>query len=82
VGSERAEESPELSIVAFTGALSQAMDRLPKVVYCDVVTPLIMWRTGGKRPTWARIISAGRRESCYGGQHTTSSVVRSFQCRS
>jgi hypothetical protein len=37
VGSEKGEESPELSIVAFTGALSQAMDRLPTAVYYDVI---------------------------------------------
>ena len=48
MGSEKGEESPELSIMAFTGALSQAMDRLPIAVYCDVVTPLITWRMGGK----------------------------------
>jgi hypothetical protein len=41
VGSEKGVESPELSIVPFTWALSQAIDRLPTVVYCDVVTPLI-----------------------------------------
>jgi hypothetical protein len=47
-------ESPAQTIVAFTGATSQAMDKLPKAVYCDVVTLLNMWRPGGKRQTPAR----------------------------
>jgi hypothetical protein len=62
--------------VAFTGATSQAMDKLPKAVYCDVVTPLTMWRTSGKRPTPERIISAARRASGYGGQ--SSDQVRAY----
>jgi hypothetical protein len=61
-------ESPARTIVAFTEATSQVMDKLPKAVYCDVVTPVTTWRTGGKRPTPARIISVGRRASGYGGQ--------------
>jgi hypothetical protein len=40
--------------VAFTGATSQAMDRLPKAVYYDVVTLLSTWHSGGKRQTPAR----------------------------
>jgi hypothetical protein len=78
---KRGDESPWRSTVAFTEALSQAMDRLPTVVYSDVVTPQITWRTSGKQPTPARIISAGRRASGYGGQHPTSSAVRSFSPR-
>jgi hypothetical protein len=31
------DESPKLHNVAFTGAVSQAMNKLPKAVYCDVV---------------------------------------------
>jgi hypothetical protein len=40
--------------VAFTGAMSQAMDKLPKAVYCDVVSLLSTWRLGDKRQTPAR----------------------------
>jgi hypothetical protein len=68
--------------VAFTGATTQMIDRPSIVTYGDVVTLLIMWHTGGKRPTPARIISAGHRVSGYDGQHTTSSAVRSFHYRS
>jgi hypothetical protein len=74
----RGDESPWCSTVAFTEALSPAMDRLPTMVYCDVVTPQITWRTSGKQPTPTRIILVSRRASGYGGQHPTSSVVRSF----
>jgi hypothetical protein len=35
----RGDESQRRSTMAFTEALSQVMDRLPMVVYCDVVTP-------------------------------------------
>jgi hypothetical protein len=31
------DESPESHNVAFTGAVSQAMNKLSKAVYCDVV---------------------------------------------
>jgi hypothetical protein len=31
------DESPESHNVAFIGAVSQAMNKLSKVVYCDVV---------------------------------------------
>jgi hypothetical protein len=34
---ERGEVTGASAIVAFTGALSQAMNKLPKAVYCDVV---------------------------------------------
>jgi hypothetical protein len=67
--------------VAFTGALSKAMDRLPTAVYCDVVTPLITWCMGGKRQSPARIISAGRRASGYGGQHTVAELPELFQLK-
>ena len=34
---ERGEVTGASAIVAFTGVVSQAMNKLPKVVYCDVV---------------------------------------------
>jgi hypothetical protein len=77
----RGDESLQRSTMAFTEALSPVMDRLPTVVYCDVVTPQTMWCTNGKRPTPARIILVSRRASGYGGQHPTSSTVRSFSPR-
>jgi hypothetical protein len=40
---KRGGESPTRTIMAFTGAVSQAMDSLPTTVYCDVVTLLSMW---------------------------------------
>jgi hypothetical protein len=58
--------------------MSQAMDRLPTAVYCDVVTLLNMWRPGGKRQTPARVISTGRGASGYDGQLTASSAVKIF----
>jgi hypothetical protein len=39
------------AVVAFTRAVSQAMNKLPKAIYCDVVTLLITWHPGGKRQT-------------------------------
>jgi hypothetical protein len=51
---KRGGESPPRTIMAFTGAMSQVMDRLPKAVYCDVVTLLSLWHPGGKRQTPAR----------------------------
>jgi hypothetical protein len=64
--------------VAFTGAMSQAMDRLPTAIYCDVVTLLNMWRLGVKRQTPSRVISTGRRASGYGSQLMASSAVKIF----
>jgi hypothetical protein len=43
-----------------------AMDRLTTMVHCDVLKLLGTWRTGGKRPTPARINTACRRASEYG----------------
>jgi hypothetical protein len=51
---KRGGESPTRATVVFTGATLQAMDRLPIVVYCDVVTLLSMWCPSGKQQTPAR----------------------------
>jgi hypothetical protein len=75
---KRGGESPARTTMAFTGAMSQAMDRLPTVVYCDVVTLLSMWRPGGKRQTPARVFLTGRRASGYDSQLTASSAVKIF----
>jgi hypothetical protein len=40
---ERGGESPARTTVAFTGVMSQAMDRLPTAIYYDVVTLLSTW---------------------------------------
>jgi hypothetical protein len=53
-------------IVAFTVAKPPAMDGLPTMVHCNMVKLLGTWRTGGKQPTPARIITAGHRASGYG----------------
>jgi hypothetical protein len=58
--------------------MSQAMDRLPTAVYCDVVTLMNTWCPGGKRQTPAWVISTGRRASGYSGQLTASSAVKIF----
>jgi hypothetical protein len=47
-------ESPARTTVAFTGATSQAMDRLPTIIYCDVVALLSTWRSYERRRTPAR----------------------------
>jgi hypothetical protein len=52
-------------IVAFTVAKPLAMDGLTTIVHCDVLKLLGTWRTGGKRPTPARINTTGRRASGY-----------------
>jgi hypothetical protein len=70
------DESPRRSTVAFTEALLPATDMLPIMVYCDVVTPQITWRTSSKRPTLARVILAGRRASGYNEQ--SSDWVRAY----
>jgi hypothetical protein len=64
---EEGGESPARNTVAFTGAMFQAMDRLPTTVYCDMVTLLSTWRPGGKRQTLARVILTGRGASGYDG---------------
>jgi hypothetical protein len=51
---KRGGQSPARTIAAFTRAMSQAMDRLPKAVFCDVVMLLSTWCLGGKRQTPAR----------------------------
>jgi hypothetical protein len=63
-------------IVAFTVAKPPAMDGLPTTVHCNVVKVLGMWRTGGMRPTPARIITAGHRTSGYG--EPSSDRVRAY----
>jgi hypothetical protein len=37
VAAEEKDESPEPHNVAFTGPVSQALNKLSKVVYCDMV---------------------------------------------
>jgi hypothetical protein len=64
---KRGGDSPERVIVAVTVARPPAMDGRTTTVYCDVLKLLGMWRTNGKRPMPARIISAGRKPSGYGG---------------
>jgi hypothetical protein len=78
LAAEERGESPARNTVAFTGAMSQAMDRLPTMVFCDVVTLLSTWHPGGKRQTLARVILTGRRASGYGDQLTASSPVNIF----
>jgi hypothetical protein len=53
-------------IVAFTVAKPPVMDGLTTMVHCDVLKLLGTWRTGGKRPTPARINTVGRTASGYG----------------
>jgi hypothetical protein len=65
---KRRGESPAQVIVAFTVAKPPAMDGRTSTVYCDVLKHLGPWRTVGKRPAPARVISTGRRTSGYGGQ--------------
>jgi hypothetical protein len=43
------------AVVAFTGAVSQAMNKLPKVVYCNVVKLRGTWHSHGRRQTPARL---------------------------
>jgi hypothetical protein len=64
--------------VAFTGAMSQAIDGLSTVVYCDVVTLLNTWHPYGKRRTPAMVISTGRGASGHSDQLTISSAVEIF----
>jgi hypothetical protein len=47
-------ESPANAIVAFTKAMLQAMDRLPMMVYCDVVRLQGTWHPGGRQQTLTR----------------------------
>jgi hypothetical protein len=65
-GGRREGKSPGSTNVAFTEARLSAKDGLPIAVHCDVVMLLGTWRTDGKRPTLARIVSAGRRTCGYG----------------
>ena len=64
--------------MAFAGATAQRTNMPSIVTYGDVVTLLITWHTGGKRPTPARIILAGCGASGYGGQLTISSAIMIF----
>jgi hypothetical protein len=63
---ERGGESPAQVIVAFNVAKPPAMDALTAMVHYDMLKLLGTWRTNGRWPTLARIISAGRRPSGYG----------------
>jgi hypothetical protein len=63
---ERGEATGASVIVAFTVAKTPTMDGLTTMVHSDMFKLLGMWRTDGKRPTPAKIISAGRRTSGYG----------------
>jgi hypothetical protein len=73
---ERGEVTGASVIVDFTVAMPPVMDRLTTMVYCDVLQLLGTWRTGGKQPTPARIISAGRRPGGYG--ELSSDRVRAY----
>jgi hypothetical protein len=74
----RGGESPVRTTVAFTRAMSLAMDMLPTTVYYNVVTLLNTCHPGGKRQTPARVILTGRGASGYDGQLTVSSAVKIF----
>jgi hypothetical protein len=63
-------------IVAFTVAKPPVMDGLTTMVHCDVLKLLGTWRMGSKRPTPARIITAGHRASGYG--EPSSDRVRAY----
>jgi hypothetical protein len=73
---ERGEVTGASAIVAFTVAKPPAMDGLFTTVHCNVVKLLGMWGPGGKRPTPARIITAGHRASGYG--EPSSDRVRAY----
>jgi hypothetical protein len=73
---ERGKVTGVSAIVAFTVARPPAMDGLTAMVHCDVLKLLGTWHTVGKRPTPARVISAGRRPSEYG--EPTSDRVRAY----
>jgi hypothetical protein len=64
---ERGEVTGAGDTVAFIVARPLTMNGYAKAIHCDVVLHLGTWRTGGKRPTLARLISTGRRASGYGG---------------
>jgi hypothetical protein len=73
---KRGEITSASVIVAFTVAKPPAMDRLTTMVHCDALKLLGTWRTGGKRPTPAGIITAGHRASGYG--EPSSDRVRAY----
>jgi hypothetical protein len=73
---ERGEVTGTSVIVDFTMAKPPAMDGLTTMVHCDVLQLLSTWRTGGKWPTPARIISVSRRPSGYG--ELSSDRVRAY----
>jgi hypothetical protein len=73
---ERGEVTSASAIVAFTVAKPPMMDGLPTTVHCNVVKLLGTWRTGGGRPTPARIITVGHRASGYG--EPSSDRVRAY----
>jgi hypothetical protein len=75
---ERGEVTSVSVIVAFTVAKPPAMDGLTTTVHYDVLKLLGTWRTGGKRPTPARIITADHRASGYG--EPSSDHVRAYLC--
>jgi hypothetical protein len=73
---KRGEVTGASVIVAFTVAKPPAMDGLTATVRCDLLKLLGTWRTGDKRPTLARIITAGHRASGYG--EPSSDCVRAY----
>jgi hypothetical protein len=50
------------AVVAFTGVVSQAMNKLPKAVYCDVVKHRGTWHSRGRRQTPARLPGPAARQ--------------------
>jgi hypothetical protein len=62
--------------MGFTVARPPAMEGLTAMVHCDVLKLLGTWRTNGRRPKPARIISTGHRPSGYG--EPTSDRVRAY----
>jgi hypothetical protein len=62
--------------MAFTVAKPPVMDGLTTRVHCDVLKLLGTWRTGGKWPTSARIITAGHTASGCG--EPSSDWVRAY----
>jgi hypothetical protein len=55
-------ESPARTTVVFIGAMSQATNRLPTVIYYDVVALLSTWRGYERRRTLARTPQSNARQ--------------------
>jgi hypothetical protein len=50
------------AVVAFTGAVSQVMNQLPKAAYCDMVKLQGMWHSHGRHQTPARLPGPAARQ--------------------